>query len=294
MTRVLLLLALPLVTPSLAAQAPAAPPTVSERFSATLQRLWEEWMLLDPITATAIGDERYHDKLPDFTSAAYRAQNHAVNERYLSELTGFDRSKLVGQDRLSYDILKSDLEQSLSSERFPDWMQPINQFGGMPSFFAQLGSGQSIQPFRNTKDYDDWLKRADAAIVVFDGMIGNMRRGIAAGVVQPRPVLVIDTGLHTKGWTREQAIAYMLDNSSMVESDVVAEVERYIVIPGQALGYKIGQFQIRKLRTEAEQALGARFDIKAFHRQVLIDGALPMDVLATKIHEWIAAETKRP
>jgi uncharacterized protein (DUF885 family) len=102
--------------------------------------------------------------------------------------------------------------------------------------------------------------------------------------------LVVDTGLHSKGWTREQAIAYMRSNSSMAESDVVSEVERYIVWPGQALGYKLGQFAIRDLRAEAEAALGKKFDVKAFHRQVLIDGALPLDVLKTKLRAWIAAE----
>jgi uncharacterized protein (DUF885 family) len=105
--------------------------------------------------------------------------------------------------------------------------------------------------------------------------------------------LVVDTGIHAKGWTREQAIRYMLDTSSMAESDVVAEVERYIAVPGQALGYKVGQLAIAELRHEAERALGPRFDVKAFHRQVLVDGALPLDVLRTKIREWIAAEKAR-
>ena len=99
--------------------------------------------------------------------------------------------------------------------------------------------------------------------------------------------LVVDTGLHTKGWTREQAIRYMLDNSSMAPSDATAEVERYIAIPGQALGYKVGQIRIRELRTNAEKALGAKFDPREFHSQVLRDGALPMDVLAKKIERWI-------
>jgi uncharacterized protein (DUF885 family) len=71
---------------------------------------------------------------------------------------------------------------------------------------------------------------------------------------------------------------------------VVAEVERYIVIPGQALGYKLGEFAIRDLRQEAARELGARFDVRAFHRQVLVDGGLPLDVLRTKIREWIAAQ----
>lgn len=102
--------------------------------------------------------------------------------------------------------------------------------------------------------------------------------------------LVVDTGLHTRGWTRERAIQYMLDNSSMAPSDVEAEVERYIATPGQALGYKIGQIKIRELRNKAEAALGGRFDIKEFHSQILRDGALPMDVLEAKIDRWLASK----
>jgi uncharacterized protein (DUF885 family) len=99
--------------------------------------------------------------------------------------------------------------------------------------------------------------------------------------------LVVDTGLHTMNWTREQAIRYMLDNSYMAPTDAEAEVERYIANPGQALGYKIGQLRIRELRTQAEQSLGDKFDVKQFHSQVLRDGSLPMDVLAAKIARWI-------
>jgi len=100
--------------------------------------------------------------------------------------------------------------------------------------------------------------------------------------------LVVDSGIHAKGWTREQAIRYMLDNSGMSETEVVAEVERYIAIPGQALAYKVGQLTILRLRAEAEQALGNRFDLKDFHAQVLMSGALPMPVLERKIRDWIA------
>ncbi len=101
--------------------------------------------------------------------------------------------------------------------------------------------------------------------------------------------LVVDTGLHSKGWTREQAIQYMLDNSSLAESDVTAEVERYIVWPGQALGYKLGQLHISALRAKAEAQLGKAFDVREFHSEVLRDGAVPMDVLTAKIDRWIAA-----
>jgi uncharacterized protein (DUF885 family) len=104
--------------------------------------------------------------------------------------------------------------------------------------------------------------------------------------------LVVDTGLHSRGWTRERAIAYMLEHSTMGQNDAVAEVERYIVLPGQALGYKIGQLRISALRAKAEKALGARFDVRAFHTEVLRDGPVPMDVLELKIDRWIAARQR--
>ncbi len=99
--------------------------------------------------------------------------------------------------------------------------------------------------------------------------------------------LVVDTGLHAKSWPREQAIQYMLDNSAMAKSDVTAEIERYMAIPGQALAYKIGQLKITELRRRAEAALGAAFDIRQFHNQVLLDGSLPMSILEAKIDGWI-------
>lgn len=101
--------------------------------------------------------------------------------------------------------------------------------------------------------------------------------------------LVVDTGLHAKGWNREQAIEYMLANSGMGRSDATAEVERYIVWPGQALGYKIGALTIQRLRRKAKDALGARFDIRAFHDQVLGSGALPLPILEAKLDRWLAA-----
>ncbi len=101
--------------------------------------------------------------------------------------------------------------------------------------------------------------------------------------------LVVDSGIHSKNWTRDQAIQYMLDNSGMSRTEVVAEVERYIAIPGQALAYKVGQLTILRLRAKAERELGSRFDIREFHAQVLNTGALPMPVLERKIDTWIAS-----
>ena len=104
--------------------------------------------------------------------------------------------------------------------------------------------------------------------------------------------LVVDSGIHAMGWTRDQSIAYMLANSPMSKTDATAEVERYIAIPGQALAYKIGQLTILKEKAKAQAALGDKFDPRAFHAQVLNTGALPMSVLEKKIDAWIAAGGK--
>ncbi len=574
----------------LAASLPVwAAPSESERFHQWLDAQWELTLQRQPVLATSLGDPRYNDRLIDTTTAAYRAQAKRELQQTLKGLSAFNKDKLEPKDRISYSILKLDLEQDLAGERFPDWMQPISQIGGLPSFLAQMGTGQSIQPFKTTKDYDDWLKRLALVVPLLDGTIANMRDGLKAGVTQPKAVmekvlpqltamavadpekslfwgpiksfpdavpaadreritaamrkllaeqvlpayarlqafvrdeyvpkarastawaalpdgkawyaqrvrqsttvaltpdeiheiglkevarilgemegvrkqvgfpgdlkaffkhlqddpkfyfskpeellagyrdlqkkinsltpklfdiqpkadyevreveafraesaaggsyqspssdgsrpgvfyvntfnlkaqpifgmetlslheaspghhfqisiaqedkalpkfrrygshytayvegwalyaeslgkelglftdpyqwygrlsdeqlramrLVVDTGLHAKGWSRERAIQYMLDNSSMAESDVVSEVERYIVWPGQALGYKIGQLEITKLRAEAQAALGAKFDLRGFHRVVLTAGQVPLPVLRELVQDWVA------
>jgi uncharacterized protein (DUF885 family) len=105
--------------------------------------------------------------------------------------------------------------------------------------------------------------------------------------------LVVDTGIHSKGWTRDRTIQYILDNSSRGRSNATAETERYIAMPGQALAYKIGQMKIAEVRARAEKALGPRFDPREFHAQVLMTGALPLAVLDKKIDDWIAAKKRR-
>jgi uncharacterized protein (DUF885 family) len=576
---------------SLALSSSFAATTESERFNAWLESGWEEVLVRFPILATSIGDPRYNARIVDQTTAAWRADNLKFQQQRLAELKGFRRAALSEKDRVSYDVLQRSIEESIEGERYPAWMQPVTQTFSFHNFLALLGGGNSIQPFRTVKDYDDWYERLSASLVIFDGMIANMRTGMDAGVVQPRvlmekvlpqlealasadveksvfwgpikafpesvPVadrerltaqyrtliqervtpayrrlhsfvrneylpkarlttawsdlpdgrawyaylvkvnttteltpdeihaigqrevgrnlalmddmrksigfagdrssffshmrddpryyftrpedvlegyrvlqqkinatlprlfdiapksdyevreveafrsasaaaasyqspsadgsrpgvfyvnalalrrmptygmetlslheaspghhfqlsiaredtalpkfrrfgtasvayvegwalyaetlgkelglytdplqwyghlsgdqlramrLVVDTGLHHKGWTRQQAISYMLENSSMNEGDVVAEVERYIASPGQALGYKIGQLEISRLRRDAEAALGDKFDIKAFHRQVLTIGVVPMSVLNTNIREWVERE----
>jgi len=105
--------------------------------------------------------------------------------------------------------------------------------------------------------------------------------------------LVIDTGIHAFGWTRDRSIAYLRDNAGIDEAFAIAEVDRYIVDPGQALGYKLGELRILALRAKAQAALGERFDLRRFHNALIDEGALPLPVLEQRIDAWIAAERAR-
>ena len=102
--------------------------------------------------------------------------------------------------------------------------------------------------------------------------------------------LVVDTGIHAKGWTRQQVLDYMYENSAVAEARAVAEAERFMAIPGQALAYKIGQLKIREIRDSAEARLGDKFDVRKFHTEVLRDGAMPLSILEAKIDRWVEAQ----
>jgi uncharacterized protein (DUF885 family) len=104
--------------------------------------------------------------------------------------------------------------------------------------------------------------------------------------------LVVDAGLHAKGWTREQAIKYMMDNEPITEQFAVSEIERYMATPGQALAYKVGELKLKELRRRYTKQLGAAFNLASFHDAILMDGSLPLDVLERKMDTW-AKQQKR-
>jgi uncharacterized protein (DUF885 family) len=105
--------------------------------------------------------------------------------------------------------------------------------------------------------------------------------------------LVVDTGIHSKGWTKEQAVSFMKENTALTDANIDAEVNRYISTPGQALAYKLGELKIRELRAKAEKELGPKFDVRRFHDAVLGQGSMPLDALEAQINAWIASEKAR-
>jgi uncharacterized protein (DUF885 family) len=105
--------------------------------------------------------------------------------------------------------------------------------------------------------------------------------------------LVVDTGMQAFGWNRQQAIDFMKENTAKAENDIIVEIDRYIVWPGQALAYKMGELKIKELCATAKRELGARFDVRRFHNAALDDGPLPLDLLESRINEWIAEQKRK-
>jgi len=577
-----------------AASAAAAPvpavQTEAQRLNALVEAYFEDQLQLRPMLATSIGDKRYNDLYPVSISPEFRAKTEQLERDYLARVQQIDARQLSGQDLLSYQVFKSAREREIEGFRFPGHLIPLNQFYSAPNGFAQLGSGNGMQPFETVQDYENFLKRVDGFVAWTDQAIVNMREGVQKGYTLPRvlaervlpqlqahvvakpedsifwgPVrklpegfsaadrerltaayraaieaklvpayrrlhdfmrdeylpqcrstvgldqlpdgaawyayrvreitttdltpaqihdiglaevkrihaemhgvmkqvgfkgtlaeffvflnkdpqffwptrealiqgyvdikrrvdpelprlfetlpkadyevravepfreksaaggsyqaasedgsrpgifyanaydlnarpkwamealslhegnpghhfqitiareqkdlprfrrfggytaysegwglyaeslgpdlgmytdpyqyfgrlegelfrairLVVDTGLHSKGWSREQVLEFIDANSATSDARAVAETERYIAIPGQALAYKIGQLKISELRARAEQKLGPRFDVRKFHTVILADGALPLDVLEAKVDRWIAAQ----
>ncbi len=560
--------------------------TPAQRLTVLVEDYYNHYLEMNPLVATANGDQRFNDRLPNSLSEQWLADLLALEQDALARLRSIDPEQLGPDDRLTYDQFLYGRELAIAGFRFPEELLPINQLSSLPVYFAQMGSGQGIQPFKTAKDYDDFLLRMKGFVVWVDQAIANMRTGMQQQVVEPKVIiekvipqlaslsgddpsssvffgpiralpesfpaaerarltsayteaittellpayrrlhdflvndylpatrttiaatalpngaawyaylvrlhtttqltpeqihqiglnevrriradmeqvktrvnftgdlpaffaflrtdpqfrfetpeqlletygglkervlaaipehfellpksefevravepfreqaeaaasympgtpdgaragvlyvntfdlasrpsylvesiflhegipghhfqlslqaenaqlpgfrrfgmdtayvegwglyseslgrelglytdpyqyfgsltlemwravrLVVDTGMHAKGWTREQAMDYMRQNTALGEADIVAEIERYIAAPGQALAYKIGQRKIRELRDRAERTLKGRFSERAFHAQILKDGSLPLDVLDAKLARW--------
>lgn len=557
---------------------------------AIVEEYYDAYLALNPLTATAQGDHRFDDRLGDYVSLAWMADSLAIEQQALEALAVIDPARLDGEDRLTYEAFDFGRRLNIEGFRYPSELLPVHQLSAMPVEFALLGSGRGVHPFRNARDYDNFLARMDGFVAWVDQAIANLRAGVERGVVQPRVViertlpqlaaiavedpaqsvfwrpllafpagltlaerkrfvvayrrklgsqvlpayrrlhdylateylpharetvglselpngaswyaylvrryttttltpdaihelglrevarirgemervmrqlghpgdlgsflaalrvdprfrpadaesllagyralggrvgaalprlfarkpraaleiravesfraasaasaayvpasadgarpgifyvnthdlpsrptylmealylheavpghhfqistalesadlprfrrfawdtaygegwalyaeslgadlglytdpysafgaltteiwraarLVVDTGLHARGWSRARASSYLRANTALGEADIAAEVDRYIARPGQALAYRIGDLEIRALRGRAQQQLGARFDVRAFHGQVLESGSLPLPVLAARIDRWIASQ----
>ncbi len=171
---------------------------------------------------------------------------------------------------------------------------------GSPGHHFQLSASQlmnnvpllrKISPFTAYSEgwalYAERIAATDMGLYTTDrlGDLGRLQAEMFRSVR-----LVVDTGMHAKRWSREQAIAYMVAKTGMTEAEVTREIERYVVWPGQATAYKTGQLAILKLRAEAEAELGDKFDLRAFHEKVLLDGAMPLGLLESNVRAWIAEQ----
>ena len=183
-------------------------------------------------------------------------------------------------DVSNYNILMDEdlfLHEAIPGHHFQISLQQENK--SLPdfrkfSFFSAYGEGWALY----TESLGKELGLYQDPYQYFGMLSAEMHRAIR---------LVVDTGIHSKGWTREQAIKYSLENESRSEDTIIPEIERYMAIPGQALSYKIGQLKIMELREKAQDKMGSKFDIKKFHEKVLESGVMPLALLENKINAWI-------
>ncbi len=169
---------------------------------------------------------------------------------------------------------------------------------GIPGHHMQLSISQeraSLPTFRRQSAFgayvEGWALYSELLAREMPGTYGDpyAEFGRLGSEMWRAARLVVDTGLHSMGWSEEQAVEYFLSNTSATEAATRSEIQRYLVSPGQATSYKIGMFKIQELRTKAEEALGIDFDIRAFHDIILVGAALPLSLLEDRVDRWIAS-----
>jgi uncharacterized protein (DUF885 family) len=166
------------------------PGTSAALLASLFNNYWDDQARLFPLLATAQGDNRYNDRLPNDQTHAFRQQQARLYRRYLNDLLNIDRARLAADDKLSYDIFQYEMRTRLEGLRLNTWMMPFAQIYSLPTTLGQLGTGTGAQPFRTVRDYDNWLARVGRFPVWADSAIANFRAGAKAAVVLPK-VLVM-------------------------------------------------------------------------------------------------------
>jgi uncharacterized protein (DUF885 family) len=165
------------------------PAPTSPGFQSLLTAYYDDYLKLNPTTASYLGDYRYNDQLENALSQPYRDQMQRLYTRYLDGLKAYDEKQLGERDKLNYQILRYDLTTNLAAMEFPDHLTPMNQMFDFRFYFSQMGSGSGIHPFKSAKDYDDFLKRINGFVAQTDTAIANMRTGMAQNYMQPKVVI---------------------------------------------------------------------------------------------------------
>jgi uncharacterized protein (DUF885 family) len=215
--------------------------------------------------ATAPGDTtaRYQSGSPDSGLAGF----YLVNTTKLDQRPLWEIPALTVHEAVPGHHMQIALQQELE---MPDWRRNT-------AFFTAFVEGWGL-----------YSERLGIEMGIYDTPQKDMGR---LGYEMWRASrLVVDTGIHAKGWTKQQAVAFMKDNTTLTDANIDAEVNRYISNPGQALAYKLGELKIRELRERAERTLGPKFDLRRFHDAVLGQGSVPLDTLEAQINAWVAAE----
>ncbi|HYQ83225.1 MAG TPA: DUF885 domain-containing protein, partial [Rubrobacter sp.] len=175
-------------------------------------------------------------------------------------------------------------------------MEALSLHEAVPGHHLQVSLAQEIEGIPTWRRYDDYTAYVEGWGLYAESLGEEMgfykdpysKFGQLTYEMWRAVRLVVDTGMHSLGWSREQAIDYFKANAGKAEHDITVEIDRYIVTPGQALAYKLGELKIKELRAFAEKELGAKFDIRAFHDEVLGRGALPLDLLEKNVRGWVA------